>query len=204
LDSRNLPDDQAVFLNVPFDKGYEPLFIALIATLVSIGRIPRSVLEISDSGQGRLRRIMKQMEACKVSLHDLSRVGNPARFNMPFELGIAYALRAYKSSHGRYLFVLLESKQHRLSRTLSDLAGHDPVIHDGKPKGMICAVLDSLGPPRSAPSPRTVYLLWMKLMKVSRVLKSEHQRDTIFSRSLFNQLVASATELAVQAKLINP
>ena len=204
MSSRIFPDDRAVFLNVPFDKGYEPLFIALIATLISIGRIPRSVLEISDSGQGRLRRIMKQMEACKVSLHDLSRVGNPARFNMPFELGIAYALRTYRSSQGRYLFVLLESERHRLGKTLSDLAGHDPAIHDGKPMGMISAVLDSLGPPRAAPSPRVVYSLWKDLMKVSRALKTEHRRDTVFSRTLFNQLVASATELAVKAELINP
>ena len=204
MDSDNIPNDQAVFLNVPFDKGYEPLFIALIASIVAIGRIPRSVLEISDSGQGRLRRIMKQMEACKVSLHDLSRVGNPARFNMPFELGIAYALRTYRADHARYLFVLLESTPHRLSRTLSDLAGHDPVIHNDKPIGIISAVLDSLGPPRSSPAPKDVYLLWKRLMKVSRVLKKEHQRETIFSRSLFNQLVASATELAVQAELIDP
>jgi len=144
------------------------------------------------------------MEACKVSLHDLSRVGNPARFNMPFELGIAYALRAYRSSQGRYLFVLLESERHRLSKTLSDLAGHDPAIHDGKPMAMISAVLDSLGPPRAAPSPRVVYSLWKDLMKVSRALKTEHRRDTVFSRTLFNQLVASATELAVKAELINP
>lgn len=204
MSSRPFPDDQAVFLNVPFDKGYESLFIALVGTLISIGRIPRSVLEISDSGQGRLRRIIKQLEACKVSLHDLSRVGNPARFNMPFELGIAYALRTYKSSHGRYLFVLLESKPHRLNRTLSDLAGHDPVIHSGKPLGMISAVLDSLGPPRAAPSPRAVYSLWKDLMKVSRVLKAEHNRDTVFSRNMFNQLVASATELSVKAGFISP
>lgn len=204
MDSGEIPDDRAVFLNVPFDKGYEPLFIAIIATLVAIGRIPRSVLEIADDGQGRLRRIMKQMEACRVSLHDLSRVGNPARFNMPFELGIAYALRVYRSGPKRYLFVLLESEPYRLSRTLSDLAGHDPVIHNGKPMGVISAILDNLGSRRAGPSPSDVYLLWKRLMKVSRDLKAEHHRETIFSRSLFNLLVASATELAVEADLINP
>jgi hypothetical protein len=204
LDSNVTPDDQSVFLNLPFDKGYEKLFIALIATLVSIGRIPHSVLEISECGQGRLRRILTQMEACRVSLHDLSRVGNPPRFNMPFELGLAYALRAYRSGPKRYLFVVLEREQHRLSRTLSDLAGHDPAIHHGKPRGMISAVLDSLGPPRSPPAPQDVYRLWKKLMRVSRVLKREHQQETVFSRSLFNQLVASATELAVEAGLLHP
>ena len=204
MDSGSFPDERAVFLNVPFDKGYEPLFIAIVITLVSIGRIPRSVLEISAVGQGRLRRIMKQMEACKVSLHDLSRVGNPARFNMPFELGIAYALRVYNLERTRYLFILLESEPYRLSRTLSDLAGHDPVIHYGKPMGVISAILDSLGSRRADPSPSDVYMLWKKLIKVSRLLKSEHHRETIYSRNLFKKLVASATELAVEANLIDP
>ena len=204
MDSGGFPNERAVFLNVPFDKGYEPLFIALIATLVSIGRIPRSVLEIPESGQGRLRRIMKQMKSCRVSLHDLSRVGNPARFNMPFELGIAYAQRAYYSGSRRYLFVLLESERYRLSRTLSDLAGYDPVIHDGKPRGVISAILNNLGSRQASPSPKEVYRLWKRLMKVSRVLKAEHHQETIFTRSLFNLLVATATELAVEAGLINP
>jgi hypothetical protein len=35
-----------VFVNVPFDEAYEPLFIALIAGLTRMGLTPRSVLEI--------------------------------------------------------------------------------------------------------------------------------------------------------------
>jgi hypothetical protein len=33
--------EKAVFLNVPYDKEYAPLFTALIAGLVALGRIPR-------------------------------------------------------------------------------------------------------------------------------------------------------------------
>ena len=36
---------RSVFLNVPFDQGYEPLFVALISTLVALGRVPHSVLD---------------------------------------------------------------------------------------------------------------------------------------------------------------
>jgi hypothetical protein len=197
-----LPDERAVFLNVPFDASYEPLFIALIASLVSIGRIPRTVLEISESGQGRLRRILSQMETCRVSLHDLSRVGQPPRFNMPFELGLAYALRSYHRPTRRYLFVLLESVPHRLGRTLSDLAGHDPLIHNGKPIGVIAAVLDSIGSPHDDPSPEDVYSIWRRLMRVSRALKARHHTDSVFSRTMFNRLVAAATQLAAEAELI--
>jgi len=203
-DSAGLPDDRAVFLNVPFERGYEPLFIALIASLVSIGRVPRSVVEISETGQGRLRRILKQIEACRVSLHDLSRVGNPSRFNMPFELGIAYALRWFHGSARRYLFVLLESEPHRLSKTLSDLAGHDPLIHYGKPMGAITSVLDSLGAGGGEPSPQEVHRLWKHLMRAVRVLKEQQRRETVFSRTMFRLIVAAAAELATEAGMITP
>src|SRR5438093_5118087 len=83
---------RSVFLNVPFDKSYEPLFVGLISALVALGRTPRCVLELPEMGQGRLVRILRLIQSCGVSIHDLSRVGLPVRFNMPFELGIAVAL----------------------------------------------------------------------------------------------------------------
>jgi len=74
-------DSQAVFLNVSFDRSYERLFVAQISILVSLGRIPRCVLEIPEEGQGRLHRILGLLQQCPVSIHDLSRVGLPARFS---------------------------------------------------------------------------------------------------------------------------
>jgi hypothetical protein len=197
-----IPDERAVFLNVPFDTSYEPLFIALIASIVSVGRIPRSVLELSDSGEGRLQRILKQMESCRVSLHDLSRVGQPARFNMPFELGLAYALRAYRGASKRYVFVLMERIPFRLTRTLSDLAGHDPQIHGGRPIGAITAVLDSIGSSYNYPTPDDVYLTWRRLRRASRSLKSQYRTQTIYSRRMFKSLVAAASQLAADDGLI--
>jgi hypothetical protein len=40
-----------VFLNVPYDKQYAPLFVALIAGLVALGWAPRCALE----ARGRAR-----------------------------------------------------------------------------------------------------------------------------------------------------
>jgi len=197
-----LPDEKAVFLNVPFDTSYEPLFLAAIAALISIGRVPRCVLEIPDSGQGRLRRIMGLIETCRVSLHDLSRVGGPARFNMPFELGLAYSLRLHRPGPRRHLVVLLEAQHHRLGRTLSDLAGHDPGIHGGRARGMVSAVLDNLGTPAAGPYPDQVYLIWRRLMRVARELRRRDHARTLFSRGVFLRTVAAATELAADAGLI--
>ena len=203
MGSHPIHDEQSVFLNVPFDKGYEHLFVALIASIVSLGRKPRCVLEIAEQGQGRLPRIIEHLEGCRVSIHDLSRVGQPARFNMPFELGLAYALRRYKSSPSPYFFILLEKVRNRLSRTLSDVAGHDPGIHRGRPLGIISCVLDALSTGENDPTSQQVYALWTKLMKAARNLKLSEGRDTIFSRTLFKRLVAAASELGVRAQLIH-
>lgn len=91
------PDQQSVFLNVPFDREYSPLFISLIAALTGLGRKPRCVLEVPTAGSDRLDRIFELLSGCGASIHDLSRVSLSAplqvpRFNMPFELGIAYCL----------------------------------------------------------------------------------------------------------------
>jgi hypothetical protein len=196
------PDDTAVFLNVPFDRAYEPLFVALVAALTALGRTPRCVLEIPDHGQGRLNRIMEHLESCAVSIHDLSRVGMPARFNMPFELGLAYAIRTLSMPQSPYRFVLLEKIPHRLNRTLSDMAAHDPGIHQGKPLGMISCVLDALGTGKLGPAAEEVHDMWRTLMKAARRLKDAEGKDTIYSAALFKRLAAAATELAVRADFI--
>jgi len=194
------PPELSVFLNFPFDKGYEPLFLALIASLVSIGRRPRCVLEIAEHGQGRLPRIMALMESCRVSIHDLSRVGGPRRFNMPFELGLAHALRAYRSQG--HLIVMLENEPHCLSKILSDMAGFDPLAHRGKPLSIIRCVLDALGTGERDPSTRQVYAIWRRLMGAARTLKSLEGEKTVFSRTLFKRVVSSAIRLSARAELI--
>ena len=95
MPGRNI-NPQGVFLNVPFGPTYERRFVSLVAALVSIGRQPHCALEISGGGKLRLNRIFQFMSRCRVSIHDLSHVGRPVRFNMPFELGIACALVRYR------------------------------------------------------------------------------------------------------------
>src|SRR5436190_1405292 len=114
---RRLAEQRSVFLNVPFDKAYESIFVALISSLVAIGRNPRCVLEIPERGEGRLVRILRLIRSCPVSIHDLSRVGLPARFNMPFELGIAFTLARIEKNHD---FIMLEAVRHRLLRGESE------------------------------------------------------------------------------------
>jgi hypothetical protein len=190
---------QSVFLNVPFDQGYEPLFVALISSLVALGRVPHSVLEVPEHGDGRLFRILHLISSCPVSIHDLSRVGLPVRFNMPFELGIAAALSRIE---GRHKFIMLEAKRHRLQQTLSDANGIDPGIHGATVRGVISCVLSSLGKPGGNPDPRTVARIHGQLWKTTPFFKKIHGRANIYSRSIFGELVTGAYNLAKKEGLI--
>jgi hypothetical protein len=197
--SRREARRRSVFLNVPFDKGYEPLFVALISALVSLGRVPHCVLEIPEHGAGRLARIFRLIRSCPVSMHDLSRVGQPVRFNMPFELGLAIALFRIE---GRPKFIMLESKQHRLQKTLSDVNGFDPGIHDSRAKGIISCSLSLLGKPHGNPDAEKVFRIQRQLWKIVPSLKRRSGRTDIYSRLIFAELIEAAATLAKREGLI--
>ena len=193
----------SVFINAPFDSAYERQFVAIVASVIAIGRTPRCVLEVAERGTGRLRRLLELIEDCDVSLHDLSRVGVPARFNMPFELGLACAVANLPKRRPRHAFVLLERQRYRLQRTLSDLNGFDPYIHNGTVSGAIESVLDALRPRSGAPSTQTVYRFYRTMAVVAGRLTNKGQHS-LFTRSRYLELVAVGVERASQAKLINP
>ena len=119
------PDPRSVFLNVPYDAEYEPILLALLAALLALGRKPRATLEVEDRGEARPRRILEVLESTAVSFHDLSRAGASARFNMPFELGLAFSFAARTRRHRLYV---LQAERGRLEETLSDLKGAEAVL----------------------------------------------------------------------------
>jgi len=72
----------SVFLNCPFDRAYQPVFRAIVFAIHDCGLRARCALEESDSGDLRLRKIVRLLKTCRYSIHDLSRVHG--RLNMPF------------------------------------------------------------------------------------------------------------------------
>jgi hypothetical protein len=81
---------QSVFINVPYDRAFEDLYIAYVVGLTRLGLKVNAAISVPH--QGRLTAIIELIEASNFSIHDLSRVelsrGVP-RFNMPVELGLA-------------------------------------------------------------------------------------------------------------------
>ena len=185
------PAPKAVFINAPFDPGYEPLFLTLVGTLVFLGQEPHCVLEIRERGDGRLARIIALMRACRMSIHDLSRVGLPSRFNMPFELGLACAIK--DANPTKYDIFVLDSKAYRIDRTLSDYKGRDPLIHGGTCDGMVACLLDTfesrVGTPAEFRQAARV------LRQSAALMKQQLASASLYRPSLFRLLVAAATKI---------
>jgi hypothetical protein len=157
----------SVFLNIPYDAKFENLLLAYIAAISAFGFTPRATLEI-PFGQRRLDRILDLIRESQYSIHDLSRVqldrvSPPTpRFNMPFELGLTIALE--RTSHPTHAWILCESKRRRLSKSLSDLDGTDPYIHDGKIAGVFREISNAFVGSERRPSVT-------QMMQIYRVLR---------------------------------
>lgn len=191
------------FLNVPYDRKYESLFLAFITGLCGFGLTPRATVEIPGS-QRRLERILHLISECSYSFHDLSRVTldrNPPaapRFNMPFELGLAVATSlAPPTSHQWYLF---ESKPYRLTKSPSDLNGTDPYIHDNRPEGVLRELTNALVRERNSPSLEDLKVLYAKVRKEASKLKRDSDGASLFEARPFHDLVVLATEICSERR----
>ena len=112
------------------------------------------------------------------------------RFDMPFELGLAVEM----SRHQKHEWFVLEAKPYRLQRALSDVNGTDPLIHGGRPEGllqMLADVFDRPGIP-SVPVEPILDLPRRQAPTLSR------RCGGLYTRGAFAELVWSATDLAAQ------
>jgi hypothetical protein len=152
----------SVFINCPFDAGFQALFDAIVFATTCCGFLPRSALESGSVAESRIERIARAVFSSKYSIHDLSRCrgeGNEnfARFNMPLELGIAMGRRlATPDGHD---WLLLVPEGHEYVKFVSDLAAYDPKPHNGTVDTVVPKVMAWLATRPDAiksPSPRAV------------------------------------------------
>lgn len=149
--------DTSVFVNCPFDTEYRPILQALTFAIQDCGFLVKTALGTNDSGETRLRKIEDMIRDCRYSVHDLCRVeadtkvGQLPRFNMPFEMGLAFGANAYGDAKQKTkAMLILDSEPYRFRAVLSDISGQDPSPHENKPKLAIDAVrrfLASQAPP---------------------------------------------------------
>ena len=187
------------FINVPYDAGYEPLYLAFIAGLSGFGLIPRATVEIPGSRR-RLDRLLGLLRRCRYSFHDLSRVeldpGPPQtpRFNMPFELGLAVALQ--KTRPGTHEWFLFEAQSRRVWKSLSDLAGTDEYAHGGTPRGVLQALTNALVRSRHKPTIPELHEIYEDVTAYGAEIKTRLGVTDLFAARPFRELVVAARRSA--------
>ena len=186
------------FLNVPYGKKVENLFLAYIPGVSAFGLSARATLEITG-GARRLDRIFHLMQGRQYSVRDLSRVEldrrwpRTPRFNMPFELGMSVAWA--QRGGGNHEWFVFESMDHRLAKSLSDLNGTDPDIHGGIVAGVFRELCNAFV--RSGRQP-TIQQMWRIYRDVRKSLPRILRRagaSSIYNARIFKDIcvVASAS-----------
>jgi hypothetical protein len=161
------PRELGVFINGPFDSAYAPILDAIAFTVTVCGLKARCGLEVSDSGELRLQKILRLLQASRFSIHDLCRVELDSdsalpRFNMPIELGIALGMKHLGHEAVRdHAMLVLDSEPYRYIRFASDLAGVDIAAHGNTPELAIRVTRNFLAPFFvGLPDGATIYLLY--------------------------------------------
>lgn len=194
----NVAERQNVFLNFPFDRPYERMYLALIAGVTALGMKPRCVLEIKTTTH-RLDRLLRLIEECPYSIHDLSRVQLDGvaprcpRFNMPFELGMSIAHSGLSAT--RHHWIVLEEMPYRLHKSLSDLNGYDAFVHRGTVTGLLQALLDAFENPGRSMSLPEMKAAYRELRLVAEQLKIDNAWPSLYRAAAFRKLVVAATGL---------
>ncbi|HEX3531389.1 MAG TPA: hypothetical protein VH988_30375 [Thermoanaerobaculia bacterium] len=140
----------SIFINCPFDSAYSPLLEAILFAVVSCGFRPRCALEVEDSSQVRMEKILKIISQCRFGIHDLSRTdldgeSKLPRFNMPLELGIFLGAKSFGRGEQRQkVGLILDREKYRYQTFISDLGGQDIRAHGNDPKKAIAVVRDWL------------------------------------------------------------
>jgi hypothetical protein len=184
--------ENAVFLNIPYDRGFRTRYVAYIVGLVTLGFEPRVTLGLPD-GTRRLDKILEEIRGCRYSIHDLSRVGldrkppyATPRFNMPFELGLAVTwAKLNPALHSWFVF---EEKAYRVQKSLSDLNGSDPRIHDGQVQGVMRELCNAFVRPGNQPTvPETMSAYTAVRRQLARIM-ADAGAESLFEARAFRDL----------------
>ena len=161
-------DNTNVFINCPYDEDYVASNLRpLVFVILFMDFKPRLAMEILDSGQTRMQKIIALISESKFSIHDLSRLqANKKkeifRLNMAFELGLDMGARIFSGDHkGNKKFLVLEKEKFMLKKALSDFDGFDYKSHNNLPEDIVRAVRDWLAQYRPD-NARSVGYIWEK------------------------------------------
>jgi hypothetical protein len=173
------------FINLPYHKRYEQVYLAFIAGVAGYGFNPVAAVH-SPASRYQLDRIYDLIASAQLSLHDLSWMSldvkppRTPRLNMAFELGLSVAIsRMPGAKHQWFVF---DTVPHRLDKALSDLGGIRPRIHDRTPESVLRALMNALARERHQPTLGNLLDVYHRVEKLARDIKREYSRDLFESR----------------------
>ncbi len=191
-------EPDACFLNIPYDKQFENLYLAYIVGLTAFGLVPRATLGVPRDAR-RLERIFHLIQSCGFSVHDISRIQldrrppRAPRFNMPFELGLAVAWTTLsRKSHS---WVGCDAVPHRPLKSISDLNGTDFHIHHGTVRGVLSALCNAFVSRRQRPTVPRMLRVYRQLRRVIPALRAEAGTKDLFQARVFDDLVLASRRL---------
>jgi hypothetical protein len=192
------PDPSVAFINLPYAKAYEKVYLAFIAGVSGYGLVPTAAVR-DPSSRYQLERIYDLIVASQYSFHDLSWMAldrtspRTPRLNMAFELGLAVALsRSPGANHQWFIF---DTVPYRLDKALSDLGGIRPRIHDRSPRSVMRALMNALGRQRHQPTLSNLLAIYEDVARMAKRIKADYSND-IFDTRPFADLAYVANEAA--------
>ena len=113
---------------------------------------------------------------------------------MPFELGLAVAHE--KTKLKKHEWFVCESKRYRLAKSLSDLNGTDPFIHDGRIEGVFRELGNIFLRPRRQPSVQQMRRIYLELRRNLPMVLSHAGSATPYTARVFKELCVIASTAA--------
>lgn len=135
-----------VFINCPFDQKYQTIFDAIVFVVFDCGYVARCALEIDNAAEIRIEKIKHIIAGSKFGIHDISRTELNSktklpRFNMPLELGMFLSAKQFGDKKQKIkVCLILDRKEFRYHKFISDLAGQDIRSHENSPEKVITII----------------------------------------------------------------
>lgn len=173
------------FINLPYAKSYEKVYLAFIAGVAGYGLVPTAAVRDPASNY-QLERIFALISAADYSFHDLSWMGldrhppRTPRLNMAFELGLAVAF-AKCSAPGHQWFVF-DTMKYRLNKALSDLGGITARVHDRTPRSVLRSLMNALAREKHQPTLANLLRIYDDVEAMARKIKVEYTDDLFETR----------------------
>jgi hypothetical protein len=186
------------FINLPYAKAYEKVYLAFIAGVSGYGLVPTAAVR-DPSSRFQLERIYDLIVGSQYSFHDLSWMSldsvapRTPRLNMAFELGLAVAFsRTSKANHQWFVF---DTVSYRLDKALSDLGGIRPRIHNRTPESVLRALMNALGRQKNQPTLANLLSIYRDVESMAQRIKADYSND-LFDTRPFADLAYVANEAA--------